>query len=87
MLLLTTVLPMAASARHCGRLLKQVVDRHREVVVRRQQAGAARDDAMAVVIGVAGEGDVEAILQADQALHGVRRRRIHADLAVPVDAS
>ena len=58
-----------------------------QVVIRRQQARAARDDAMPVVIGVAGEGDVEAVLQADQALHGVRRGGIHADLAVPVERS
>jgi len=35
------------------------------------QAGAFRDDPMAVMVGVAGEGDVEAILQADKALHRV----------------
>ena len=39
---------------------------------------------MPVVIGVAGEGDVEAVLDVEQALHRVRRRRVHADPAVPV---
>ena len=40
---------------------------------------------MPVVVGVAGEGDVEAILETDQALHGVGRGRIHANLTVPID--
>jgi hypothetical protein len=34
------------------------------------------------MVGVAGEGDVEAILEVDQALHCVGRRRIHANLTV-----
>ena len=50
-----------------------------------EQANAAGDDAMTVMIGVAGEGDVEAVLERDQAGHGVRRRAIHADAAIPVD--
>ena len=66
-------------------MAEQVVDRDRQVVVGRQQAGAAGDDAVAVVVGVAGEGDVEAVLEADQPLHRVGRRRIHADPAVPVE--
>ena len=61
-----------------------MVDGHAQVVVRRQQALLRRDDAVAVVIGVAGKRDVELVLEAYQALHGVRRRRVHADLAVPV---
>ena len=40
---------------------------------------------MAVVIGIAGAGDVEAILDVEQTLHRVGRGRIHADAAVPVD--
>src|ERR1700761_2633160 len=39
---------------------------------------------MPVMIGVAGKGNVVLGLQTDQALHGVRRRGIQADLAVPV---
>ena len=49
-----------------------------------QQPGAAGDDAVAVVVGVAGKRDVVAILARDQALHGVIGRRIHADPAIPV---
>jgi hypothetical protein len=37
------------------------------------------------MIGVAGEGDVKAIPETDQALHGMGRGGIHAYLAVPVD--
>ena len=55
-------------------------------MIRRQQSGAARDDAVTVVIGITGEGDVEAVLEPDQAMHGVRGGGVHADLAVPVDA-
>ena len=65
-------------------MLEQVGDRDRQVVVGRQQARAAGDDAVPVMIGVAGEGDVEAILQPDQPLHRIGRGRIHADLAVPI---
>ena len=36
------------------------------------------------MVGVAGEGDLESILQADQALHRIGRGRVHADLAVPI---
>src|SRR3546814_2656583 len=36
------------------------------------------------MIGVAGEGDVEAVLHSDQPLHRMRRGRVHADLPVPV---
>ena len=62
----------------------QVVDGHGQVVVRLQQA-VGGDDAVAIVVRVAGEGHVEPLAQADQALHGVRRGRVHADLPVPVD--
>src|ERR1019366_1614953 len=46
----------------------------------------ARHDAVAVVVGVAGECDVVAVLQIDQPLHRVCRGRVHADAAVPVQA-
>ncbi len=62
----------------------QVVDQHRQVMVRLHQAVAAGDDAVAVMVGIAGERDVVFVLQADQPLHRVPRRRVHADLAVPV---
>src|SRR3990167_258278 len=67
-------------------MLEQVIDGHAEKVVGRQQADTGRDYAVAVVIGVAGKGDVIAILEADQPLHGMAGRGIHADLAIPVQA-
>ena len=66
-------------------VLEQVPDRDREVVVRVHQPAAAGDDAVAVAVGVVAERDVEAILEPDQARHRVRRRAVHADLAVLVD--
>jgi len=39
---------------------------------------------VAVVIGVAGEGDVEVVFEGLEPLHGIFRRRVHADLPVPV---
>ena len=54
-------------------------------MVGRHQALARRDDAVAIVVGVAGEGDVVLVLHADQPPHGVGRGRIHADAAVPVE--
>ncbi len=85
MLLETSVLPTPAAARHPGRLREQIRDRRGQVMIRIQQAGAAGDDAVAVVVGVAGERHVEPVLQRDQSGHGVGRRTIHADLAVPVE--
>ena len=41
---------------------------------------------MAVVIGVAGESHIEIIFQRNQRSHGVGRRTVHADLAVPIEA-
>ena len=67
-------------------VLKQVLDGDRQVVVGRQQTGFGRNDAVAVVIGVAGEGDVEMILVEQQSLHGVLRRRVHPDLPIPIQA-
>jgi len=49
-----------------------------------QQSLASRDDPMTVMIRVAGESDVEFILQTNQTLHRIGRRGIHADLAVPI---
>jgi hypothetical protein len=39
---------------------------------------------VAIVIGVTSTGEIEAVLERDQSAHGVRGRRIHADLAVPI---
>ena len=44
----------------------------------------AGDDPVTIVVGVAGDGDVELVLEGDQSLHGVGRRRVHPDLAIPV---
>ena len=60
------------------------MDADRKIVVRRQQAAALGDDAVPVMIGVAGKRNVEFVFQSDQPLHGVRRRRIHANFAVPI---
>ena len=54
-------------------------------MIRIQEASGAGDDAVAVMIGVTGEGDVEAVFQGDEARHGVGRGAIHADLAIPID--
>jgi hypothetical protein len=54
-------------------MLEQVIDHHRQIVVRRQQASRWRHDAMAIMVGIAGKGDVVTLLQANQALHGIRR--------------
>ena len=65
-------------------VLEQVIDQHRQVMIGLHQTIAAGHDAVAVMVGIAGERDVVLFLQADQSPHGIRRRRIHADLAVPV---
>ena len=54
-------------------------------MIGREQAGAFGDDAVPVVIGIAGKGHVEFVFESDQTSHRVRRRRIHPDLAVPID--
>ncbi len=48
------------------------------------QPAAAADDAVAVGVGVVGEGDVEPVLHRDQPGHRIGRGAVHADLAVPV---
>src|SRR6185312_11214870 len=42
-----------------GAVAEQVVDANREIVIRRQQSRTGGNDAMPVVIGVAGDGDIE----------------------------
>ena len=71
--------------RPVARAAEQVVDRDREVVVGVHQAGRRRDDPVAVGVRVAGDGDVEAVLELDQPGHRVRRGAVHADLAVVVE--
>ena len=60
-------------------MLEQIIDRHREIVIRQHEARAARHDAVAVVVGIAREGDVVLVFQSDQTLHRVGRRGIHAN--------
>ena len=57
-----------------GSLMREeVVDGDREIVIGRQQPRAPRDDPMPIVIGIAREGDVEAVSQTDQPLHRIGR--------------
>ncbi len=70
--------------RPVARAAEEVADAHGQVVVGVQQAGARRDDPVAVGVGVVGEGDVELAGQVAQPGHRVGRRAVHADLAVPV---
>ena len=61
-----------------------MLDGNGQIMIGRQQPRASRDDSMPIVIGIAGEGDVEAVPQADQPLHRIGRRRVHPDAAVPI---
>ena len=85
MLLDTSVLPTPASAPPTGPVFEKILDRYGEIMIRVQQPGAARHNAMAVMIRIAGERHVEAILQRDQRRHRVRGGTVHADLAVPIE--
>ncbi len=66
-------------------MTEQVENRGAQEVVGRQEARAAGNDSMPVMVGVAGKSEVELVLESDQRLHGPDRGRIHPDLAVPVD--
>ena len=55
-----------------------------KVVIGGNQTRGPPDDPVPVMIGVAGECNLEAVLKAEQPLHRVRRRRCHADLAIPI---
>ena len=82
--LLTTVLPTAASVDHWLSMREQVRNRDGQVVIGIHQSRRRRDDAVAIVVGVVGEGDVEAIAHRHERHHGVRRRAVRPNLAVPV---
>ncbi len=56
-----------------------------EIVVGIQQSQRARHDAMAVCVGVVGEGDIESVLQLHQPGHRVWARAVHANLAVVIE--
>ena len=68
-----------------ARAAEQVDDRGREDVVGVHQAGARDDDPVAVGVGVVAEREVEPVAQLDEPGHRERRRRVHPDLAVPVE--
>ena len=61
------------------------MDTDGKIMIGRQQPRAFGDDSVAVVVRVAGKGDIEFIFEGDQRLHGIRRRRIHADPSIPVE--
>ena len=47
------------------------MDGYSQVVIGVHQAGAWGDDAVAIVVGIVAEGDVEAIFQANETGHGI----------------
>ncbi len=67
--------------RPAGAVGKQILDCHRQVVVRVHQAGLG-NDTVTVVVRVVAKGDVELVLESDQARHGERAGTVHPDLAV-----
>ncbi|AAF09889.1 hypothetical protein DR_0304 [Deinococcus radiodurans R1 = ATCC 13939 = DSM 20539] len=66
-----------------GAILEQVFDHDGEVVVGVHQAVFGHD-AVAVGVGVVADGDVEIVLEAQQARHRVGAGAVHANLAVLV---
>ncbi len=50
---------------------EQVFDRHGEIMIGIEQTTGAGHDAMPVMVGIAGEGHIEAVLAFDQPGHGV----------------
>jgi len=54
-------------------VLEEVEDGDRKVVIGQQQSRAPGDNPVPVVVGVAGEGDLETTLQIDQSLHCIGR--------------
>ena len=85
MLLLTSVLPTAASRRPARAMRQQIADRHGQIVVGIHQPGGRRDDAVPVGVRIVGEGDVILVLEPDQPGHRVGAGAVHADLAVVID--
>ena len=64
---------------------QQVADRDGQVMVGVHQAQRFRDDPVAVGVGIVAKGEVEAVLELDQARHRIGAGAIHADLAVVVE--
>ena len=65
-------------------MLEQVVNRHRQIVVRVHQPGR-RDDTVTVVIRVIREGQVKFVAQRQQARHRALGGAVHADCAVFIE--
>ena len=63
-----------------GAMGEEVLDADGEVVVGVEEAGGAGDDAVAVVVGVGGEGYVVFFFVGDHGGHGVGAGAVHADL-------
>ena len=56
----------------------------RKVVIWRQQPAPLGDDTVPVVIRIRSKREVELVFQTDKPLHGIRRRRIRANLPIPI---
>src|SRR5713101_2808927 len=55
-------------------------------MVGRHQSRAAAHDAVSIRIGVTGEGNIEAVFEANHARHCICGRWVHSDLSIPIDA-
>src|SRR5258705_9077175 len=64
---------------------EKITDSDSKVMIRVQQAGGRGDDSVTVCVGIVAEGDVEPVLEFDQAGHGGGTGAIHADFAVMID--
>src|SRR5262245_12415243 len=84
MLLLTTVLPTAALGCQARTMGKKIENRRCKVMVAIHQARAARHDSVSVGVGIVAKGDIESVFEPDQLCHGVGRRTVHTNLAVPI---
>ena len=80
-------LPLFAYRNSCPfwTMLEQIINSHGKIMIRRQQSRASGDDAMPIMVRITSERDVVTVLQTDQALHGIARRRIHANFPVPIE--
>ena len=64
---------------------EQVANRDSQVMVGVHEPHRLGDDPVPVGIGVVAEGEVEAVLELDQAGHRIGARAVHANLAVVVE--
>src|SRR5262249_9485194 len=77
-------LPDDRGHRPLGTMSEKVSDSDSEVMVRVHQAGGPGDDSVTVCVRVIAKRDVEAILEFDQAGHGIGAGAIHADFAIMI---